>query len=112
MERQIDSPRCSFAFAFVMIMLGMQATTAGLAYEIHKIPEISFAFVIQQRENPKILGLFLVSRVGPLLWLIYCAYFPMRGTQRNVIVSVSSQRLKGKSGAVPASKALIGLNRA
>ena len=34
------------------------------------------------------------------------------GTHRNLIVSVSSQRLKGKSGAVPGAEALFGLTRA
>ena len=33
--------------------------------------------------------------------------FPLCGTQRNLIVWLSSQRLKGKSGAVPGAEALI-----
>ena len=42
----------------------------------------------------------------------YVARFSFVRNQRNLIVSVSPQRLKGKSGAVPGAEALIGLNGA
>ena len=61
MEKANKLPRISFAFAFATIMLGLhkpqqQATCA----KIFKIPQmfIRFAFVIQQRENPKLDGCF------------------------------------------------------
>ena len=39
-------------------------------------------------------------------------WFPSWGTQENLIVSVSSQRLKGESRAVPGAEALFGHDRA
>ena len=66
MERQINFPRFSFAFAFVKIMLGkhkpqQQATPT----KQNQIPEISFAFtfVIQKRENPKSWDSYFLSLV-------------------------------------------------
>ena len=58
----------------------------------------------------KIQNRLSVSRWA-LLWPIYGAFFPLWGTQRNLTESVSSQRLKGKSGSVPGDEALIGLSR-
>ena len=50
-----------------------------------------------------------MSRVGPLLWLLYCAFFCL---VRDPAELDSKQRLKGKGGAVPGAEASLGLNRA
>ena len=51
-----------------------------------------------------------------LHWAPFVAHtlrvFHSRGTQWNLLVSVSSQCFKGKSGAVLGADALVGLNRA
>ena len=66
MERKINSPRVSFAFAFVMLMFGthepqQQATLTKLKSQ--RFP-LAFAFAIQQRENPKFWDFHVFSLVG------------------------------------------------
>ena len=56
MEKHIHSPRQSFAFAFVMIMLGTaQATIAGHTCETIKIPEMIFSLLLSHDEDNETL---------------------------------------------------------
>ena len=64
MERQINFPRFSFAFAFVIVMLGtheprQQATLTNK----NKIPEIFFRFRNSTKRKSKILGFYFFSLV-------------------------------------------------
>ena len=64
-ERQTHSPRFSFAFAFVMIILGMHTPQQQATLRKKKLKSqrfsCAFAFVIQQRGNPKSRIFFFAS---------------------------------------------------
>ena len=70
-------------------------------------------------ESAKTIGVFFVAPSFAIIqwpysgWVfpIWCAFFSLRGTQWNSIVSVSSQMFKGISGSVPGPEALTGLHR-